>query len=159
MQVSARPRKAEKPQWKILNEKDVVDFVYSSGGGRGKFLEGRFRQEQLAKSPVAGMHLGFGRISFPQLDTSTPYIKVPWNYPGDAPGEKISTHPQALLHFVENVWKLPRPKLLISITGGALDFSMREDGVLCKLMETARSTNAWVVTGGTNVGIMKHVGQ
>ena len=65
----------------------------------------------------------------------------------------------ALLYFVENVWKLPRPRLLISITGGATNFEMNAESILYQLMATARLTNAWLVTGGSNAGIMKYVGK
>jgi transient receptor potential cation channel subfamily M protein 2 len=65
------------------------------------------------------------------------------------------------LYYVENVWELPRPKLLISVTGGAQDFALSraKENVLYKLMEAARQTDAWIVTGGTDAGIMKYVGE
>jgi transient receptor potential cation channel subfamily M member 2 len=60
------------------------------------------------------------------------------------------------------IWKLPVPKLIISVTGGALDFRM--DRALTNkfrvgLMRAAQSTGAWIVTGGTRTGVMKHVGK
>jgi transient receptor potential cation channel subfamily M member 2 len=62
--------------------------------------------------------------------------------------------------FVEHVWNLKRPELVLSITGSAEEFSMGEDRekVLYQLMETARCSNGWIVTGGTCAGIMKYVG-
>ena len=67
---------------------------------------------------------------------------------------------QILVLYVESVWKLRRPNLMLSITGGAKDFPMGDERekVLRQLMETAQYSNAWIITGGTNVGIMKYVG-
>jgi hypothetical protein len=104
--------------------------------------------------------LGFGRIAFPECSTPSLYLRVPWKIKDASGSEIVSTHPQALLYFIENVWKLPRPRLLISITGGAVDFPMdpHKEAVLEQLMDTARRTNAWLVTGGSRAGIMKYVG-
>ena len=105
--------------------------------------------------------LGFGRIAFPESNAHSLYLRVPWKLKGASGSEILSTHPQALLFFIENVWKLPRPRLLISITGGAVDFPMdpHKEAVLEQLMDTARRTNAWLVTGGSRAGIMKYVGK
>eukprot|EP00116_Pleurobrachia_bachei_P017339 sb/3477601/ len=50
-------------------------------------------------------------------------------------------------------WKLNEPDLLISVTGGAKSFAVSND--ICKsfqqgLLSAAKSTNAWLVTGGQN---------
>jgi hypothetical protein len=65
-----------------------------------------------------------------------------------------------VLHFVESVWNLPRPKLLVGITGGAVDFPIPADleSVLNDLMQIALDTDAWIFTGGTRGGIMKFFG-
>ncbi|WAR05097.1 TRPM2-like protein [Mya arenaria] len=57
------------------------------------------------------------------------------------------------------VWGLDKPQLLVSVTGGAKSFNMGK-----RLRDTFRhglmkTTGAWVVTGGTNAGVMKHVGE
>ena len=50
-------------------------------------------------------------------------------------------------------WSLPTPNLLISVTGGAKDFQVAPE-LLSEfkrgLIKAAKSTNAWVVTGGTS---------
>ncbi|XP_076456247.1 transient receptor potential cation channel subfamily M member-like 2 isoform X2 [Babylonia areolata] len=59
-------------------------------------------------------------------------------------------------------WRIERPNLLISVTGGAKNFKMRarlKDAFRRGLMRAALSTSAWIVTGGTNTGVMKHVGE
>ena len=60
----------------------------------------------------------------------------------------------------EKHWKITRPEVLISVTGGAQDFvlSPRLKRVFDRgLTSAASSTNAWVVTGGTDTGVMKLV--
>ena len=58
-------------------------------------------------------------------------------------------------------WNLPEPRLLISVTGGAKSFVV--DSRLKKnfeegLAKVASTPGAWVVSGGTNTGVMKMVG-
>ncbi|CAF0945028.1 unnamed protein product [Brachionus calyciflorus] len=59
-------------------------------------------------------------------------------------------------------WKLHRPKLLISVTGGAKNFKMKsniKNAFKKAIFEAATSTDAWLVTGGTEEGIMKVIGE
>jgi hypothetical protein len=62
---------------------------------------------------------------------------------------------------VETVWELPRPKFIVSVTGGAQHFTVSSelDQVLSDLMHFARRTEAWLTTGGTDNGIMKYFGE
>ena len=104
--------------------------------------------------------LGFGRIEFDvQEGHLMPYVRIPWKSKRSH-GPKLSATAMSTLYYVENVWDLKRPKLLISVTGGAQDFPMNraKENVLYKLMEAARHTSAWIITGGTEAGIMKYVG-
>ena len=73
----------------------------------------------------------------------------------------MGTDHRLLLHFVEAVWGLERPNLVVSITGGATDSLENSDelqNVLLDLMSFARNTSAWLTTGGTHGGIMKLIG-
>jgi hypothetical protein len=148
--------------------------VLATGGGHGYFEEERageetasaralrqFRQISNANSKINC--LGFGRIRFAGEDLPASYVRVPWKRKATDPDSEIDvyhTHPQLLLYHVENVWNLQRPRILISITGGAVDFPMSEEKerVLYELMSAASQTDAWLVTGGSNSGIMKYVG-
>ena len=176
-----------KPQWKPFtseDEKSLYSFIKATGGGLVTLSEEEagdskkvFHQIQksaslpdLVEQPNsegenkipsedtlrAGI-LGFGRVQFPDNNNPSLYLRIPWKH---KTLDGLSSHPQALIYFIENVWRLPRPKLLISVTGGALDFDMNphKEEVLQQLMETARRTNAWLVTGGSRAGIMKYVG-
>ena len=54
------------------------------------------------------------------------------------------------------------PSVLISITGGAQDFRLPQNVQTAferGLMRAARSGNTWMITGGTDTGVMRLVGQ
>jgi transient receptor potential cation channel subfamily M protein 2 len=59
-------------------------------------------------------------------------------------------------------WNLYKPHLLISVTGGAQNFtisSKMKQAFKQGLLKVATSTEAWIVTGGTDTGCMKLVGE
>lgn len=73
-----------------------------------------------------------------------------------------ATSPWMLRFLFEQVWNVPRPHLVITITGGAHDFQLsvgQKDKIMRGLMDLAKNMRAWLVTGGSDVGIMKFVGQ
>jgi hypothetical protein len=155
---------------------EVESFVWATGGGktvRIRDTPGRVtrhsawdnikdKKARASKCISFGSKtLGFGRIEFVgQEGHLLPYVRIPWSESTTPGSAELSPIAMAALCYVENVWELPRPKLLISVTGGAQDFPMNrsKQDVLYKLMEAARQTNAWIITGGTDAGIMKHVG-
>lgn len=54
------------------------------------------------------------------------------------------------------------PNLLISVTGGAETFHLKRkltEAFQKGLIEAAKLTKAWIITGGTNTGVMKLVGE
>ena len=66
--------------------------------------------------------------------------------------------------FIVEHWGLlrPRPHLVLSIVGGAKNFHMdgrKKETFKAGLIGAARATNAWVLSGGTNTGVMKLVGE
>ncbi|XP_038079151.1 transient receptor potential cation channel subfamily M member 2-like isoform X2 [Patiria miniata] len=70
-------------------------------------------------------------------------------------------HPNHLMQLLNTQWNLGTPKLLISVTGGARNFHMNTEleNVFRKgLIKAALSTGTWIITGGTDVGVMKYVG-
>ncbi|XP_033755589.1 transient receptor potential cation channel subfamily M member-like 2 isoform X2 [Pecten maximus] len=96
----------------------------------------------------------YGEIQFHGYghDTeSSPYIRL-----------ANDTKPELVLDIILNYWKLPTPKLLISVTGGAKRFDMKPK-LLEKfkrgLIQAATSTGAWIITGGTHTGVMEIVGE
>ncbi|XP_023136566.3 transient receptor potential cation channel subfamily M member 2 isoform X1 [Amphiprion ocellaris] len=72
------------------------------------------------------------------------------------------TSPEDLYHLLTELWKLPPPNLLISVTGGAKNFYLKtrlKNMFHRGLIKVAQTTGAWIITGGTHAGVMKHVGQ
>ena len=72
-----------------------------------------------------------------------------------------TSDPMAVILFVEAVWKLPRPQVVMNVTGGGADFPLSTDlqDVLNDVVEIARKTGAWVITGGMSSGIMRYFGE
>ena len=63
-----------------------------------------------------------------------------------------------LRHFIETEWNLPRPDVIISVTGGAQAFDLatvHKDMIMRGMMENTRDMQPLFITGGTNSGIMK----
>lgn len=59
-------------------------------------------------------------------------------------------------------WNLQPPKLIISVTGGAQKFTIpprMKKAFKRGLIKAAASTGAWIITGGTNAGVMRLVGE
>ena len=53
------------------------------------------------------------------------------------------------------------PKIILSITGGSANFKIDEATKFAfkrGLLKAAKSTNSWIITGGSDVGVMKLVG-
>ncbi|XP_031570501.1 transient receptor potential cation channel subfamily M member 3-like [Actinia tenebrosa] len=72
------------------------------------------------------------------------------------------TDAELAYRLLSSEWRIGLPKLLISVTGGAKNFVLQNklkrilrDG----LLKAAQTTGAWIITGGTNTGVMKHVGE
>ena len=65
-------------------------------------------------------------------------------------------------YFLENSWEITRPDVIITVTGGAQHFDLpaeMKDKIMRGMMEGTRHLNPWFITGGTNSGIMKYVGE
>ncbi|XP_056145143.1 transient receptor potential cation channel subfamily M member 2 [Lampris incognitus] len=94
----------------------------------------------------------FGDVTFGSVGQKTgKYVRV-----------STDTPPEVLYQLLTEHWNLTPPNLLISVTGGAKNFylkahlkSMFHRG----LIKVAQTTGAWIITGGTHTGVMKHVGQ
>ncbi|KAK3094835.1 hypothetical protein FSP39_006870 [Pinctada imbricata] len=101
----------------------------------------------------------FGKINFVNVET----------YGGSKPAKYIRlSHKDSMENLVELMdkhWKIMEPQppsLCISVIGGAKSFKL--DGKMREtfntgLIRAAKTTNAWLITSGFNVGVMKAVGQ
>lgn len=59
-------------------------------------------------------------------------------------------------------WKLQKPQLILSVTGGSQKFMLPQNmkkAFKRGLIKCASSTGAWIITGGTNTGVMRLVGE
>lgn len=73
----------------------------------------------------------------------------------------LSIFPQ-LKDLLVTRWNLSPPRILISVTGGALSFDLppKLEYMLKRgLAKAASSKSAWIIDGGTNSGVMKYVGE
>uniref|UniRef100_A0A8C3YA79 non-specific serine/threonine protein kinase n=1 Tax=Catharus ustulatus TaxID=91951 RepID=A0A8C3YA79_CATUS len=71
------------------------------------------------------------------------------------------TKPEAILQLMLKEWQMELPKLVISVHGGMQKFELhpRIKQLLAKgLIKAAVTTGAWIITGGVNTGVAKHVG-
>lgn len=71
------------------------------------------------------------------------------------------TSPDSILRLMLKEWHMELPKILISVHGGIQNFDLhpRIKQVVGKgLIKAAVTTGAWILTGGVNTGVAKHVG-
>ena len=64
--------------------------------------------------------------------------------------------------YSEKGFRINKPQLIISVTGGAQNFTIptkMKSAFKLGLVKAATSTNALIITGGTNTGVMKLVGE
>ncbi|XP_060085573.1 transient receptor potential cation channel subfamily M member-like 2 [Ylistrum balloti] len=100
----------------------------------------------------------YGKISFVNVDAMGG--QKPAKYVRLAPEDSIDH----LIELMEVHWKINQPKppnLVISVVGGAknckLDGHIREK-FSTGLIKAAKTTDAWLITSGFNMGVMKYVG-
>ncbi|CAF3036069.1 unnamed protein product [Rotaria socialis] len=96
---------------------------------------------------------GFMKFDDNQLDTTSrlsQYVRL-----------SLEINAEIVVKFMQEAWKLPKPDLIISVTGGAknCDMSARLRKIFQSgLVSAAITTNAWLITAGTNTGVVKEVG-
>ncbi|KAJ8393101.1 hypothetical protein AAFF_G00067840 [Aldrovandia affinis] len=71
------------------------------------------------------------------------------------------SRPESILQLMLREWQMELPKIVISVHGGVQNFDLhpRLKQVVGKgLVKAAVSAGAWILTGGVNTGVAKHVG-
>ncbi|XP_020300486.1 transient receptor potential cation channel trpm isoform X4 [Pseudomyrmex gracilis] len=71
------------------------------------------------------------------------------------------TRPEPIVQLLCREWNLGLPKLLITVHGGRSNFELQPSlkKILRKgLLKAAKTTGAWIFTGGTNTGVTRQVG-
>jgi transient receptor potential cation channel subfamily M protein 2 len=106
-------------------------------------------------------------LSYPHFQYEHLYVRL-----------SATTQMDDLFNLLHDVWKLPQPRLVISVTGGAKMFEMKKrlkDTFKHGLTTVASTTgmtkvfdsfyfifyilDAWIITGGTATGVMRLVGE
>lgn len=90
--------------------------------------------------------------------TDVSYMTVNVPRKGETEDHFNSYNPHLIRYYMERVWKLKRPDVIITVTGGAMAFDMStedKDKIMKGMMDGTRNLEAWFITGGTNSGIMQ----
>ncbi|KAI0222738.1 Transient receptor potential cation channel subfamily M member-like 2 [Lamellibrachia satsuma] len=71
------------------------------------------------------------------------------------------TQMNTVMTLLKKYWKIDPPNVLISVTGGAQDVPTRPSltNMLSRLVKVAHNTGTWIITGGTQKGVMKLIGE
>ncbi|XP_062832545.1 transient receptor potential cation channel subfamily M member 2 isoform X1 [Anolis carolinensis] len=154
-----------------IRKKECVYFVESSqmsDSGKVACECGYLREEHLEEAIKPTMFQG------KEWDPRRHVQETPTNAFGDISftglGQKIgkyvrvsnSTPPRIIYQLMTQHWGLEIPNLLISVTGGAKNFTMklRLKNIFRRgLVKVAQTTGAWIITGGSHAGVMKQVGE
>ncbi|KAI0224946.1 Transient receptor potential cation channel subfamily M member-like 2 [Lamellibrachia satsuma] len=66
-----------------------------------------------------------------------------------------------VMTLLKKYWEIDPPNVLISVTGGAQDVPTRPSltNMLSRLVKVAHNTGTWIITGGTQKGVMKLIGE
>ena len=125
------PMADDKLDWSVpeppASRDQVEAFVRATAGGFGSYVESslgqvRFRQQDTAGSvsfddiPGSLGKLGYGRIDF--VGNSKDAKDSPYDQPKHYIRVPAQSNASMILHFVENVWKISRPKLIIGWSQG-----------------------------------------
>ncbi|XP_078085377.1 transient receptor potential cation channel subfamily M member 2 [Mustelus asterias] len=148
-----------------VKKKECVHFSQSQNG----LCECGYSKENHPKRVV-----NLAPLPGEKWNSSKHFQQVPTDAFGDmafeGSGQKIGkyvrvsndTAPMTLYHLMTKYWGLNPPHLLISVTGGAKNFHLKPSLRFMfrrGLIKVAQSTGAWIITGGSFAGVMKHVGE
>ncbi|XP_060576682.1 transient receptor potential cation channel subfamily M member-like 2 [Ruditapes philippinarum] len=101
----------------------------------------------------------FGKINFENVEHSGG--KKPAKYIRMTDEDSVDN----LIELMKEHWKImepERPNLVISVVGGAKNFKLdgrMRDTFSTGLIKAAKTTSAWLISSGFNMGVMKAVGQ
>ena len=96
----------------------------------------------------------FGTLEFQGADiyaTRAEYIRL-----------SFDTKPQNIIKLLKDYWQLELPKLIISVHGGIANFGLQpklKQAIQRGLIQVAKTSQIWIVTAGTDTGVVKHVGE
>ncbi|KAM4026122.1 transient receptor potential cation channel subfamily M member 8 isoform 1-T1 [Anomaloglossus baeobatrachus] len=92
----------------------------------------------------------YGDIQFDAFGRRGKYIRL-----------SRDTAPETLYELMTKYWLLKTPNLIISVAGGAKNFSLkpRMRKIFSRLIYIAQTKGAWILSGGTHYGLMKYIGE
>jgi hypothetical protein len=96
----------------------------------------------------------FGTLEFQGADIHTnhaEYIRL-----------SFDTKPQNIIKLLKDYWQLELPKLIISVHGGIANFGLQpklKQALQQGLIRVANTSHIWIITAGTDTGIVKHIGE
>jgi transient receptor potential cation channel subfamily M protein 3 len=113
--------------------------------------------------PIPGEHWNTTKHTVPMPTDAYGCIDFRGTHTNKAQYIRLSydTPPELVLSLLLREWCLERPKLLITTTGGKANFELQPNikrSLRRGLLKAAKTTGAWILTGGTNTGVNKHVG-
>ncbi|CAF0758789.1 unnamed protein product [Brachionus calyciflorus] len=119
-----------------------------------EFCDDPYKKWNFKECTVVSQTNAYGISNFPGSHSkSAKYIRV-----------EIETKASDMLQYMYNPegWNLQKPQLILSVTGGAQKFTIPQQmrkAFKRGLIKAATSTGAWIITGGTNTGVMRLVGE
>jgi len=104
-----------------------------------------------------------GKLKFTRTDVVTPaqWVQVV-RHEDDIKAGTFDQSAKRLLHLLTKTWDIKPPSVLISVTGGARHFDLPKElrqAFESGLDKVSRTGNAWLITGGTDSGVMKLTGE
>jgi len=98
-----------------------------------------------------GRPSNYGNIHFSEVNTKSKFVVI-----------SDTTSAARLSKFVEKYWGVHKPEVIISVTGSAQNFQLNpilQNAFDKGLAAAASSAGTWIITGGTDGGVMKLVAE
>ena len=121
----------------------------------------RFYRKQLLIYKRFGVDLFCMKGGSPACHGTIEFVKHPTLGPAPFLVVADTSSPIFVGNFLFRNWKLPLPEVIITVSGGAQDFDMSPQllsSFTHGLTSAASSAKAWILTAGTDTGVMKLVG-
>jgi hypothetical protein len=95
-----------------------------------------------------------GEINYKHIHAGKPYCRVA--------STDCTKHPEWIRNMLVTEWDLDPPRILLSVTGGAMSFDLPpklDEMIKIGLQKAAKTESLWITSGGTNSGVMQYVGE
>ena len=136
----------------------IMDFTMSQGTQGSLAFEGASKRSLL--DPTAGSLRAAQQAKFVRMNVPAGSSK-PFGALNKAEKKERVQFLKGLAEFIKHGWGVQMPSVIFDVTGGAQPFELRPiflELFKSSFLKATRDTNSWVVTGGTDAGIMRLVG-